>query len=101
MFVQCFCAQVWSEPRCDLTEFLHPNGTCVACPVCEPGEQLSEVTLVSFLSSFLLVEALNLHVFRTVALGMVATGCALVVKKARSARKQEWPPAGGAPSATC
>uniref|UniRef100_A0A3B4ZRE0 TNFR-Cys domain-containing protein n=1 Tax=Stegastes partitus TaxID=144197 RepID=A0A3B4ZRE0_9TELE len=24
------------------TEFLHSNGTCVACPVCLPGEQLSE-----------------------------------------------------------
>uniref|UniRef100_A0A3B3WRK2 TNFR-Cys domain-containing protein n=1 Tax=Poecilia mexicana TaxID=48701 RepID=A0A3B3WRK2_9TELE len=28
-------------PRCDQTEYLHHNGTCVACPVCKPGEQLS------------------------------------------------------------
>uniref|UniRef100_A0A4W6EBC6 TNFR-Cys domain-containing protein n=1 Tax=Lates calcarifer TaxID=8187 RepID=A0A4W6EBC6_LATCA len=34
--------QVQSEQSCDQTEFLHPNGTCVACPVCGPGEQLSE-----------------------------------------------------------
>ncbi|KAK5864617.1 hypothetical protein PBY51_015847 [Eleginops maclovinus] len=32
---------VRSEPSCDQTEFLHTNGTCVACPVCGPGEQLS------------------------------------------------------------
>lgn len=31
------------EPSCDLTEFLHPNGTCVECPICGPGQQLSEV----------------------------------------------------------
>ncbi|CAL8263212.1 unnamed protein product [Lota lota] len=31
-----------SEPSCDQTQFLHPNGTCVACPVCGPGQQLSE-----------------------------------------------------------
>ncbi|XP_026214194.1 tumor necrosis factor receptor superfamily member EDAR-like [Anabas testudineus] len=42
-----FLVTVWfvlveSEPSCDQTEFLHPNGTCVACPVCGPGEQLSE-----------------------------------------------------------
>ncbi|XP_041846011.1 tumor necrosis factor receptor superfamily member EDAR-like isoform X2 [Melanotaenia boesemani] len=36
------CKLVLSEPSCDQTEFLHPNGTCVACPVCKPGEQLSE-----------------------------------------------------------
>uniref|UniRef100_A0A3Q2CPE6 TNFR-Cys domain-containing protein n=1 Tax=Cyprinodon variegatus TaxID=28743 RepID=A0A3Q2CPE6_CYPVA len=29
------------DPRCDQTEFLHQNGTCVECPVCKPGEQLS------------------------------------------------------------
>ncbi|CAJ1058845.1 tumor necrosis factor receptor superfamily member 19 [Xyrichtys novacula] len=38
---------VWSvlvkaEPSCSETEFLHLNGICVACPVCGPGEQLSE-----------------------------------------------------------
>ncbi|XP_030001540.1 tumor necrosis factor receptor superfamily member EDAR-like [Sphaeramia orbicularis] len=33
---------VHSQPSCDQTEFLHPNGTCVACPVCGPGEQLTE-----------------------------------------------------------
>uniref|UniRef100_A0A8C4EUE2 TNFR-Cys domain-containing protein n=1 Tax=Dicentrarchus labrax TaxID=13489 RepID=A0A8C4EUE2_DICLA len=27
---------------CDQTEFFHPNGTCVECTVCGPGEQLSE-----------------------------------------------------------
>ncbi|KAJ4946011.1 hypothetical protein JOQ06_023689 [Pogonophryne albipinna] len=32
---------VRSEPSCDQTEFIHTNGTCVACPVCGPGEQLS------------------------------------------------------------
>ncbi|KAM4732058.1 uncharacterized protein FYW61_007942 [Anableps anableps] len=32
---------VQSEPRCDQMEFLQHNGTCVACPVCKPGEQLS------------------------------------------------------------
>ncbi|XP_054593365.2 tumor necrosis factor receptor superfamily member 27-like [Nothobranchius furzeri] len=36
------CVQVQSEASCDQMEFLHPNGTCVACPVCIPGEQLSE-----------------------------------------------------------
>ncbi|XP_051810664.1 tumor necrosis factor receptor superfamily member 27-like [Acanthochromis polyacanthus] len=33
---------VKSEPSCDQTEFLHSNGTCVPCPVCVAGEQLSE-----------------------------------------------------------
>ncbi|XP_072251382.1 tumor necrosis factor receptor superfamily member 27-like [Leuresthes tenuis] len=37
-----YAVLVQSEPSCDQTEFLHPNGTCVACPVCGPGEQLSE-----------------------------------------------------------
>ncbi|KAK0148907.1 Tumor necrosis factor receptor superfamily member 19 [Merluccius polli] len=32
-----------SEPSCDQTQFLHYNGTCVACPECGPGQQLSEV----------------------------------------------------------
>ncbi|XP_040903633.1 tumor necrosis factor receptor superfamily member EDAR-like [Toxotes jaculatrix] len=36
------CLQVQSEQSCDQRQFLHPNGTCVACPVCGPGEQLSE-----------------------------------------------------------
>ncbi|XP_045885938.1 tumor necrosis factor receptor superfamily member 27-like [Micropterus dolomieu] len=36
------CVLVQSEPSCDQTEFLHPNGTCVACSVCGPGEALSE-----------------------------------------------------------
>ncbi|KAM6923547.1 uncharacterized protein FYW49_006010 [Xenentodon cancila] len=36
------CALVQSEPSCDQTEFLHPNGSCVTCPACKPGEQLSE-----------------------------------------------------------
>ncbi|XP_026036522.1 tumor necrosis factor receptor superfamily member 19-like [Astatotilapia calliptera] len=36
------CGLVQSEPICDQTEFLHPNGTCVACPACVPGEELSE-----------------------------------------------------------
>uniref|UniRef100_A0A3B4YCX7 TNFR-Cys domain-containing protein n=1 Tax=Seriola lalandi dorsalis TaxID=1841481 RepID=A0A3B4YCX7_SERLL len=31
-----------SLPTCDPTEFLLPNSTCVACPVCGPGEQLSQ-----------------------------------------------------------
>uniref|UniRef100_A0A3B3D434 TNFR-Cys domain-containing protein n=1 Tax=Oryzias melastigma TaxID=30732 RepID=A0A3B3D434_ORYME len=35
------CALAHSKPICDQTEFLHPNGTCVACPVCKPGDQLS------------------------------------------------------------
>ncbi|XP_070770034.1 tumor necrosis factor receptor superfamily member EDAR-like [Enoplosus armatus] len=37
-----WCGLVKSEPSCDQTEFLHLNGTCVACPVCGPGEELSE-----------------------------------------------------------
>ncbi|KAF3694049.1 Tumor necrosis factor receptor superfamily member 19 TRADE Toxicity and JNK inducer Precursor [Channa argus] len=37
-----WCVLVQSDHTCDQTEFLHPNGTCVACPVCGPGEQLSE-----------------------------------------------------------
>ncbi|XP_068571573.1 tumor necrosis factor receptor superfamily member EDAR-like [Cebidichthys violaceus] len=37
-----WCVLVHSEPSCDQTEFLHTNGTCVSCPVCGPGEQLSE-----------------------------------------------------------
>ncbi|KAI3351620.1 hypothetical protein L3Q82_020457 [Scortum barcoo] len=36
------CVLVQTEPSCDQTEFLHPNGTCVTCPVCGPGEELSE-----------------------------------------------------------
>ncbi|XP_078810149.1 uncharacterized protein LOC144994859 [Oryzias latipes] len=35
------CVLAHSKPICDQTEFLHPNGTCVACSVCKPGEQLS------------------------------------------------------------
>ncbi|CAB1457064.1 unnamed protein product [Pleuronectes platessa] len=34
--------QVPSELSCDQTKFLNPNGTCVECPACGPGEQLSE-----------------------------------------------------------
>uniref|UniRef100_A0A669BZP3 TNFR-Cys domain-containing protein n=1 Tax=Oreochromis niloticus TaxID=8128 RepID=A0A669BZP3_ORENI len=37
-YFQCYN----SEPICDQTEFFHPNGTCVACPACVPGEELSE-----------------------------------------------------------
>ncbi|CAM9168703.1 unnamed protein product [Lampetra planeri] len=37
-----WCMIVGSEPRCDPTEFLHSNGSCVECLVCGPGEQLSE-----------------------------------------------------------
>ncbi|KAL7395665.1 hypothetical protein ABVT39_021017 [Epinephelus coioides] len=37
-----WCVLVQSEPNCDQTEFLHTNGSCVACTVCGPGEQLSE-----------------------------------------------------------
>ncbi|XP_026186749.1 tumor necrosis factor receptor superfamily member EDAR-like [Mastacembelus armatus] len=37
-----WCVLVQCEPSCDQTEFLHTNGSCVACPVCGPGEQLSE-----------------------------------------------------------
>ncbi|KAM9356678.1 tumor necrosis factor receptor superfamily member EDAR-like [Symphorus nematophorus] len=37
-----WCVLVKPEPSCDQTEFFHPNGTCVACPFCGPGEQLSE-----------------------------------------------------------
>lgn len=44
VFPQVWCVLVQSEPSCDQTEFLHPNGTCVTCPVCGPGEELSEVT---------------------------------------------------------
>uniref|UniRef100_UPI0037E74B30 tumor necrosis factor receptor superfamily member 27-like n=1 Tax=Semicossyphus pulcher TaxID=241346 RepID=UPI0037E74B30 len=40
--LQVWCVLVNSEPSCDQTQFLHSNGTCVACPVCGPGEQLSE-----------------------------------------------------------
>ncbi|XP_070692516.1 tumor necrosis factor receptor superfamily member 27-like [Pempheris klunzingeri] len=42
VLLMVWCVLVNSEPRCDQTEFLHLNGTCVACPVCRPGEQLSE-----------------------------------------------------------
>ncbi|KAM7389249.1 hypothetical protein PAMP_023239 [Pampus punctatissimus] len=37
-----WCMLVQSEPSCDQTEFLHPNGSCVSCTVCGPGKQLSE-----------------------------------------------------------
>ncbi|CAG5989250.1 unnamed protein product [Menidia menidia] len=40
--LQIYGLQVHSEPICHQTEFLHPNGSCVACPVCGPGEELSE-----------------------------------------------------------
>lgn len=43
VFLQVCCGLVQSEPICDQTEFLHANGTCVACPACVPGEELSEV----------------------------------------------------------
>ncbi|KAM9376200.1 uncharacterized protein KZ484_008805 [Pholidichthys leucotaenia] len=36
------CVLVHSEPICDQIEFLHHNGTCVTCPLCMPGQQLSE-----------------------------------------------------------
>uniref|UniRef100_A0A3B4YX93 TNFR-Cys domain-containing protein n=1 Tax=Seriola lalandi dorsalis TaxID=1841481 RepID=A0A3B4YX93_SERLL len=42
VFPQLQCVQVQSEQTCDPTEFLLPNSTCVACPVCGPGEQLSQ-----------------------------------------------------------
>lgn len=45
---------VQSEPSCDQAEFLHPNGTCVSCPVCGPGEQLSEVTHTHYYGSTIL-----------------------------------------------
>ncbi|XP_047441532.1 tumor necrosis factor receptor superfamily member 19-like [Mugil cephalus] len=37
-----WCVLVRSESNCDQVQFLDSNGTCVACPVCGPGEQLSE-----------------------------------------------------------
>ncbi|KAM4621903.1 uncharacterized protein ACJ7VT_006206 [Polymixia lowei] len=40
--IMVWCVLVLSEPSCDQTQFLHLNGTCVECPVCAPGEQLSE-----------------------------------------------------------
>uniref|UniRef100_A0A3B4T3M2 TNFR-Cys domain-containing protein n=1 Tax=Seriola dumerili TaxID=41447 RepID=A0A3B4T3M2_SERDU len=42
VFPQLQCVQLQSEQSCDPTEFLLPNSTCVACPVCGPGEQLSQ-----------------------------------------------------------
>ncbi|KAM9849664.1 uncharacterized protein ACBR49_006948 [Aulostomus maculatus] len=37
-----WCVRAHSESGCAQTEFLHPNGSCLACHVCGPGEQLSE-----------------------------------------------------------
>ncbi|XP_064181298.1 tumor necrosis factor receptor superfamily member EDAR-like [Anguilla rostrata] len=39
--VFCYALAV-ADPSCDLAQFLHSNGSCVACPTCGPGEQLSE-----------------------------------------------------------
>ncbi|KAM9510887.1 tumor necrosis factor receptor superfamily member EDAR-like [Salvelinus alpinus] len=36
------CLLALSEPSCDQTQFLHSNGSCVDCPVCGPGEQLTD-----------------------------------------------------------
>lgn len=53
VFPQVWCVLVQAEPSCDQTEFLHPNGSCVSCPVCGPGEQLSEVTHIYCASAIL------------------------------------------------
>ncbi|KAL4631663.1 tumor necrosis factor receptor superfamily member 19-like [Arapaima gigas] len=31
-----------ADLSCDQDQFLHPNGSCVVCPTCGPGQQLSE-----------------------------------------------------------
>ncbi|KAJ8351258.1 hypothetical protein SKAU_G00227340 [Synaphobranchus kaupii] len=36
------CALAVADPGCDQAQFLHANGSCVTCPTCGPGEQLSE-----------------------------------------------------------
>ncbi|XP_068182313.1 tumor necrosis factor receptor superfamily member 27-like isoform X2 [Antennarius striatus] len=41
LLLVCY-VQVKSEAICDETEFLHLNGSCVACLLCGPGMQLSE-----------------------------------------------------------
>ncbi|CAK6964669.1 tumor necrosis factor receptor superfamily member EDAR-like [Scomber scombrus] len=42
VLLMVWCVLVQSEPSCDQEQLLHPNGSCVSCPVCGPGEQLSE-----------------------------------------------------------
>lgn len=95
---------VHSEPSCDQTEFLHSNGTCVACPVCVSGEQLSEVDLfvafVSLLCSLLHTTVLYV-VVRTVVLETVGTGSVFPAKTGRSAQKQVLLHAEDAPGAVC
>uniref|UniRef100_A0A8C7DJZ7 TNFR-Cys domain-containing protein n=1 Tax=Oncorhynchus kisutch TaxID=8019 RepID=A0A8C7DJZ7_ONCKI len=36
------CLLALSEPSCNQTQFLHSNGSCADCPVCGPGEQLTD-----------------------------------------------------------
>lgn len=87
-----------SEPSCDQTEFFHPNGTCVECPVCGPGEQLSEVTHMIYITlaeDLFPLPALLLGskfifciILRTVVLEMVVKVSVYFVKKGRSVQIQ-------------
>lgn len=97
---------VKSEPSCDQTEFLHSNGTCVTCPVCGPGEQLSEVTYrahysgstfsflflpfscLAFTSLVTCLQFILYIILRTVVLEMVVKVCVFCVKKGRSVQIQ-------------
>lgn len=67
VFLQVCCGLVQSEPICDQTEFLHANGTCVACPACVPGEELSEVAHTHSSLSYCLLSrcATSLQVYNT------------------------------------
>ncbi|XP_036404469.1 tumor necrosis factor receptor superfamily member 27-like [Megalops cyprinoides] len=42
LLMVCCCVLVTADPSCDQAQFLHPNGSCVDCPTCGPGEQLTE-----------------------------------------------------------
>ncbi|KAJ8407193.1 hypothetical protein AAFF_G00288690 [Aldrovandia affinis] len=42
LLMVCCSVLVVADPSCDQAQFLHPNGSCVTCPTCGPGEQLSE-----------------------------------------------------------
>ena len=106
LFPQVWCVLVQSEPSCDQTEFLHTNGTCVSCPVCGPGEQLSEVThSTHYCTTSLPFTFLLLPVFllgsRTVVLEMEAKASVSCVVKGSSALTQASLPACAAHSAIC
>lgn len=103
VFPQVCCVLVQSEPSCDQTEFLHPNGTCVACSVCGPGEELSEVTRTTHYSVSTIFPSLTFFplpvlllgsksilfiILRTVVLEMVVKVSVFCVKKGSSVQIQ-------------